>query len=107
MELAGEAWARIFDDRRAAKIVLPILALSGEDAEGEFADEELSPEVRAAILDRLPQSLQSIAAYWRNPGARLPGPEPVRSTKVGRNEPCPCGSGKKYKKCCGADRSLH
>jgi uncharacterized protein YecA (UPF0149 family) len=21
--------------------------------------------------------------------------------KVGRNEPCPCGSGKKYKKCCG------
>ncbi len=27
---------------------------------------------------------------------------PVRVTKVGRNEPCPCGSGKKYKKCCGA-----
>ena len=26
---------------------------------------------------------------------------PVRSSKVGRNEPCPCGSGKKYKKCCG------
>lgn len=24
----------------------------------------------------------------------------VKSTKVGRNEPCPCGSGKKYKKCC-------
>ncbi len=24
------------------------------------------------------------------------------SPKVGRNEPCPCGSGKKYKKCCGA-----
>lgn len=28
---------------------------------------------------------------------------PVRSQKVGRNEPCPCGSGKKYKKCCGAN----
>jgi hypothetical protein len=29
------------------------------------------------------------------------GPEqPVRNTKVGRNDPCPCGSGKKYKKCC-------
>jgi uncharacterized protein YchJ len=25
---------------------------------------------------------------------------PVRSNKVGRNEPCACGSGKKYKKCC-------
>jgi uncharacterized protein YecA (UPF0149 family) len=27
--------------------------------------------------------------------------EPVRNPKIGRNEPCPCGSGKKYKKCCG------
>ena len=28
----------------------------------------------------------------------------VRETpKVGRNDPCPCGSGKKYKKCCGKD----
>ena len=29
--------------------------------------------------------------------------KPVRSTgpKVGRNDPCPCGSGKKYKQCCG------
>lgn len=28
--------------------------------------------------------------------------EPIRiEKKVGRNDPCPCGSGKKYKKCCG------
>jgi Predicted metal-binding protein related to the C-terminal domain of SecA len=26
----------------------------------------------------------------------------VKEKKVGRNDPCPCGSGKKYKKCCGA-----
>lgn len=26
---------------------------------------------------------------------------PAQTTKVGRNDPCPCGSGKKYKKCCG------
>jgi preprotein translocase subunit SecA len=24
-----------------------------------------------------------------------------REKKIGRNDPCPCGSGKKYKKCCG------
>ena len=31
--------------------------------------------------------------------------EPIhnRVPKVGRNDPCPCGSGKKYKKCCGAN----
>ncbi len=28
-------------------------------------------------------------------------PVPASSRKIGRNEPCPCGSGKKYKKCCG------
>jgi preprotein translocase subunit SecA len=35
--------------------------------------------------------------------AARPGkPQPVKAAqKVGRNDPCPCGSGKKYKKCCG------
>jgi preprotein translocase subunit SecA len=28
----------------------------------------------------------------------------VKGQKVGRNDPCPCGSGKKYKKCCGKDQ---
>ena len=28
--------------------------------------------------------------------------EPIRSTKIGRNDPCPCGSGKKFKKCCAS-----
>ena len=30
---------------------------------------------------------------------------PAKSTKVGRNDPCPCGSGQKYKKCCGRNSS--
>ncbi|MBM3307437.1 MAG: preprotein translocase subunit SecA [Candidatus Eisenbacteria bacterium] len=34
-----------------------------------------------------------------------PRPEPVRrAERVGRNDPCPCGSGRKYKKCCGRDQ---
>jgi preprotein translocase subunit SecA len=46
------------------------------------------------------------------PGARNPGQpekkaiEPVRvEKKVGRNDPCPCGSGKKYKNCHGKDEA--
>ena len=41
---------------------------------------------------------------WYYVDGRLPKPETVKRTqpKVGRNDPCPCGSGKKYKKCCGA-----
>ncbi|UWN49666.1 hypothetical protein ASALC70_01880 [Alcanivorax sp. ALC70] len=32
----------------------------------------------------------------------LDGDSTVSNLKPGRNEPCPCGSGKKFKKCCGA-----
>jgi hypothetical protein len=51
--------------------------VTDEDFDGEFDDEELDEE------DYYPET------YVRA--------EP----KIGRNEPCPCGSGKKYKKCCG------
>lgn len=37
--------------------------------------------------------------WWYVDGTR--GPRPRTAAKVGRNDPCPCGSGKKYKKCCG------
>jgi uncharacterized protein YecA (UPF0149 family) len=30
------------------------------------------------------------------------GQEPPARQTIGRNDPCPCGSGKKFKKCCGA-----
>lgn len=40
---------------------------------------------------------------WRCTGGEVNPKEPPRQVvKVGRNDPCPCGSGKKYKKCCGA-----
>ncbi len=40
---------------------------------------------------------------WRFRDAQVPEITQVRrdAPKVGRNDPCPCGSGKKYKKCCG------
>ncbi len=39
------------------------------------------------------------------PGQEAKAVDPIRNfgDKVGRNDPCPCGSGKKYKKCCGAN----
>ncbi len=46
---------------------------------------------------------QRINGEWKFIDGELVKPEPiVRETpKIGRNDPCPCGSGKKYKKCCG------
>ncbi len=46
-------------------------------------DEVLSPQKRTEITGEFRRTKMAV------------------SSKVGRNEPCPCGSGKKYKKCCG------
>jgi preprotein translocase subunit SecA len=55
-----------------------------------------------------PHSQRSIAHHGSMAGAQGDGGEGMVKTvrrqgeKVGRNDPCPCGSGKKYKRCCGA-----
>ena len=107
IQLQGRAWDRMFSDRRADQVVMPILALCGEVPDEVRA--ELTTDMRQGILDQLPASLQMIAAFWRQPEQGFPRREPVRSAKVGRNEPCPCGSGRKFKKCCGAasPQTLH
>ena len=49
-----------------------------------------------------PSAPQPAAGSGKRPEGTGVTRKPVRSTeKVGRNDPCPCGSGKKYKKCCG------
>jgi uncharacterized protein len=69
-------------------------------------------------MDEIEPSLVRIHAYWSekrggqppeliddyNLGVPKEVVQVVRSgPKIGRNDPCPCGSGKKFKKCCGAD----
>jgi uncharacterized protein len=60
-------------------------------------------EVFAAAITEYADLGRTIAAVLAERD-ESPG-EPARSEKIGRNEPCGCGSGKKYKKCCGA--TLH
>jgi hypothetical protein len=52
------------------------------------------------MRDAIPQAVRDIYSHWLE--RRMPQARPMRaaSRKVGRNEPCPCGSGKKYKHCC-------
>ena len=64
---------------------------------------------RFGVLDSVEEYI-AIGKRFRRQDRQPAGPTrstPAISTKVGRNEPCPCGSGKKYKKCCGGPRSVH
>ena len=58
-----------------------------------------------AMYEAFPVAIQGYISIGRSmQEAYAEAQEPVRraSPKVGRNDPCPCGSGKKYKRCCGA-----
>ena len=68
------------------------------------------PRAVATSVDDLEEAFQRRKrreleqARMAGAGDRQPVQQVVRnSAKVGRNDPCPCGSGKKYKKCCGAN----
>jgi preprotein translocase subunit SecA len=59
-------------------------------------------DVEEAFQRRKRRELEQ--ARMAGAGDRAPVQQVVRgAAKVGRNDPCPCGSGKKYKKCCGAN----
>ncbi len=59
------------------------------------------PEEEARQIERRQRRQQQELQYQTGP-AQAEAPKPVRTgAKIGRNDPCPCGSGKKYKKCCG------
>ena len=53
-------------------------------------------------VEEPPQREQVLKPEPENAGSKTPVKKDP-SQKVGRNDPCPCGSGKKYKKCCGAN----
>jgi hypothetical protein len=76
-----------------------------EEHHGDGGDGRLAETVGRFALDLWNASIDEIIALLpeRAPEPPIPG-VPVRAApKVGRNEPCPCGSGKKFKRCC-ADR---
>jgi preprotein translocase subunit SecA len=66
-----------------------------------FLIQPVPPEDQAREIERRQQRQQQQLEYQAGP-AQAEAPKPVRAgAKVGRNDPCPCGSGKKYKKCHG------
>jgi uncharacterized protein len=113
MALRPEAWGKLVLSKRDQHLLLPLLALS-TDQDGEPfleidpVDEKLFIDESATLI---PATIVAIAGYWRDRRKRVghashaPGEVAVAaipiSLRVGRNAPCPCGSGKKLKKCCG------
>jgi preprotein translocase subunit SecA len=58
-------------------------------------------EERQQVEDRLATAQASHGGDVEDAEAKPVKKAPVRAEHIGRNDPCPCGSGKKYKNCCG------
>jgi hypothetical protein len=74
---------------------------AGEEDGESFADEEAEDWLDSEDPELDPEVVEEIfpQVLLQEPESK---PQPlVLEPKIGRNEPCPCGSGKKYKKCCG------
>ena len=81
-------------------------------SEEELTEKELEIKLFSELLLTLPIAIKTIQEFAdvmeerrlteivseQRPGQR------ANTRKIGRNEPCPCGSGKKYKKCCALNR---
>ena len=83
---------------RTARMILSIQIKEDSDKRVEVAK---ATSVGFENLAKQEQKRVNAAANVGGPARR----EPIRKgAQVGRNDPCPCGSGLKYKKCCGANK---
>ena len=124
LPLAGELWARGFlhavslaredwealpeGDEEGAELVEDalgaIVALVPDD-DGEAGGAEASADDRDELIGEALIAAYDLREYWRDVDfERTRVKEPIRrEPKVGRNDPCPCGSGRKFKQCHGRE----
>ncbi len=117
-----ELWEETVPEELEEELDAMLMALgffsSREMAEGFHAEATTGEQSFAAMADAIHRVLPTAVAQYAHMGRLIAevlaeecslsvwehdaeAPKPMHDAKVGRNAPCPCGSGKKYKKCCG------
>ncbi len=85
---------------QAAKEQAVLQGESSEEIDREIAEEEKENVEEASVVIKREQMANPTSTSGGSENSTSSGTV-RKSKKVGRNDPCPCGSGKKYKKCCG------
>jgi uncharacterized protein len=110
MEFHKEQWAALLADEQHGGLLVPIFALAHEhhpDPEVRPYKEAISAQQRERLIVGAAAGVIGIYRYFK--AQRALENESFDSVttfrrnmpKIGRNDPCPCGSGKKFKQCCG------
>jgi uncharacterized protein len=101
MQFAPQAWSALVEDERTKTIMAPFVGFFdiGQIEPHELADDiDQRLDDAAALIPRMILILHKLARI-REAASR--SASLARRSKVGRNDPCPCGSNRKYKRCCG------
>jgi uncharacterized protein len=117
MQVHPAGWSLLVDDEDNGGSLVPIFALAHEndpDPSLRPYKEPISVEKREHLIAAAAAGVMRIYQYFEATRLLEPVPDRIGPTyrrvapKVGRNDPCPCGSGKKFKHCCGKDKiTLH
>lgn len=106
--LDSEAWQPLFENEEMGGGLFPIIINGTEDGWKLLEeDPKISKVPHEEWVAMLPAAVREIHDFWlpfRRAEAQVS--QAAISQNVGRNESCPCGSGKKFKKCCGAPEVL-
>lgn len=102
VNLRADAWAPAWEGP-LAPLMRVIYLLGAEEIEEEDLVLVDDPLKRHKLAIEVEAAIPAIHRFWQP--LRKSAVTTVERTeaKVGRNDDCPCGSGKKYKKCCGAE----
>ncbi len=106
IQIRADAWEPIWEST-LAPLMRPLYLLGAEEIEEEEMTLVDTPLKCHKLTVEIEAAIPEIHRYWlphrKSPVATVQRAEP----KVGRNDDCACGSGKKFKKCCGAPPVLH
>jgi uncharacterized protein len=98
MNVRPASWMPLMKDEKGSKTIFAISAASGLLRDKLGRDEEKEYELWKLI----PEAVLEIKSFWM-PGSKQASSDAsqAKPEAPGRNDQCPCGSGKKYKQCCG------
>ena len=108
--LRADSWKELFADEDHAGCLVPMLVLYHEnDEDATLRPPPITSKQREKLLPHMVAGLLAAHRYFREHRGSYGSTSEIESRqtgrRIGRNDPCPCGSGKKWKRCCGA--SVH
>lgn len=110
INMQQEGWEALFESKHGIEMLRPIRLLGSADVSPEEEEFTKTPSQREELSKPIPASVAWIYKFWA-PYRRVVERSKDKSLEheiplQGRNEACSCGSGRKFKKCCGASTAL-